>query len=537
MRRSLADDHFDEEFRGSRRGELRGLPGGNSVPSEGDWNHWRSRFVEGSPSPASSAPATSAPSPELSATPSPISKEEREWIEEEAAPLATEDEKKIYLDLPSPSQRTQFRAEFWRTREKEGAKAPFGPGFKNLYETRFRLAEEKYGGWKSDQGRTVLSFGVPAQVLPIECPGEFRPIQIWVLAAAPGQPEPPRLVYYRDFEGGPWKLWTPVIGEDALRVAGPKADCRPEVRESLQAALRALRAPGASGILDEVGQLTAFRQPPENDWNQWKTRLAGNGARPSPSPIGVSPAAAEAPVSPARKLTRSDRSQLAKALPEKYREWLSDVEMIMTDAERDVFLQVKDNIERDKFIEEFWRRRSIDKDGVRTNFREVYRARTEYAKENFKNLWSDAAKVYVLNGPPDAIIPIDCSEVFVPIRIWYYERLESLRSKAYLIFYEPYGVPAIGSSGFRSTESRSSRSAEPTTLASRKPLLRRPHRATGDRRRKRNPGKRRRSSSPRRCAARARCWWTGPVGVSWMLSTPRVRWRRATSSPGPSSCT
>ncbi len=299
----------------------------------------------------------------------------------------------------------------------------------------------KYGGWKSDQGRTVLTFGVPAQVLPIECPGEFRPIQIWVLAAAPGQPEPPRLVYYRDFEGGPWKLWTPVIGEDALRVAGPKADCRPEVRESLQAALRALRAPGASGILDEVGQLTAFRQPPENDWNQWKTRLAGNGAPPGPSPIGVSPAAAEAPVSPARKLTRSDRLQLAKALPEKYREWLSDVEMIMTDTERDVFLQVKDNIERDKFIEEFWRRRSIDKDGVRTNFREVYRARTEYAKENFKNLWSDAAKVYVLNGPPDAIIPIDCSEVFVPIRIWYYERLESLRSKAYLIFYEPYGVP------------------------------------------------------------------------------------------------
>ncbi len=33
MRRSLADDHFDEGFRESRRGELRGLPGGNSVSS------------------------------------------------------------------------------------------------------------------------------------------------------------------------------------------------------------------------------------------------------------------------------------------------------------------------------------------------------------------------------------------------------------------------------------------------------------------------------------------------------------------------
>jgi Ca-activated chloride channel family protein len=62
------------------------------------------------------------------------------------------------------------------------------------------------------------------------------------------------------------------------------------------------------------------------------------------------------------------------------------------------------------------------------------------AKEQFKNLNTDRAKVLIINGPPDAVVPIDCPEVFVPIQIWYYDRLESLRSKVYLIFYAPYGV-------------------------------------------------------------------------------------------------
>ena len=51
--------------------------------------------------------------------------------------------------------------------------------------------------------------------------------------------------------------------------------------------------------------------------------------------------------------------------------------------------------------------------------------------------------MFVLNGPPDAVVVIDCQDIYVPMQIWYYERLEILKSKAYLIFYEPYGSPAI----------------------------------------------------------------------------------------------
>src|SRR5258706_6054503 len=99
--------------------------------------------------------ASEEPPRNESATPSPLSKEEREWVTEIVAPLLTPEEKKLYLGLPTPSERTSFRDEFWRVRERDGLKPPFGPGFPRLYVQRLEAANEKYGGWKSDTGRIV----------------------------------------------------------------------------------------------------------------------------------------------------------------------------------------------------------------------------------------------------------------------------------------------------------------------------------------------------------------------------------------------
>lgn len=399
-----------------------------------------------------------------SVTPAPISKEEREWATEIVAPLMSPDEKKIYLGLPTPAERTSFRDEFWTIRERDGLKPPFGPGFKNLYMSRLEAATETYGGWKRDAGRIVLALGEPANVVTIDCPSTFRPIEVWTMSPTAIGNVPPRLVFYRDFASGPLKLWSPILGSGALMSAAasiaPPADpmgsrgqlagaysqrCSPQSPvipcehecEVLWPAIVAMENQGDLGASIALEKLAVFPAPPEGDWNRWRSRFVGGGSSAAPP---VPSAKAEPPAPASRKLSKADRKELEAKLPERYREWLDDVGLIITERERDIFLQVGDNVERDKFIEEFWRRRSIDKDGIRTNFREVFRDRVEYAKENFKNLNSDAAKVYILNGPPDAVIPVNCPEVFVPIRIWYYERLEALRNKVYLIFYKVYGM-------------------------------------------------------------------------------------------------
>jgi Ca-activated chloride channel family protein len=394
---------------------------------------------------------------------SPLSREEREWIEDIVAPLATPEEKKTYLSLPAPYQRSAFREEFWRIREKEGLKAPFGPGFKNLYEQRLALANEKYDGWRSDAGRIVLARGEPLQVVSIDCPDVYRPIEVWTLAAAPDKTSTLTLIFYRDFAGGPRKLWTPILGGEAL-LSPAKSGSGQSLSQGFLArcgtASRSIEAPcskecdvlypayagqrqqGDLAAFSDLATFTRYPEPVEADWDRWRTRFVEGGvlSKEKKAELTLESPKAEAPSSPARKLTKEERKKLTAALPERYREWLSEVEIVITDAERDVFLQIKEDVDRQKFIDEFWRRRSVDKDGIRTNFREIFERRIEYCKENFKSLSSDASKVLLLNGPPDAVIAINCEELFVPIRIWYYERLEALKSKVYLIFYKRYAM-------------------------------------------------------------------------------------------------
>ncbi|MGE5347566.1 MAG: VWA domain-containing protein, partial [Acidithiobacillales bacterium] len=155
-----------------------------------------------------------------------------------------------------------------------------------------------------------------------------------------------------------------------------------------------------------------------------------------PAPVATPP-----PVLVSNKpLTGKERKRLEEALPEKYKAFLEEVDPIITDLERDTLLRLTSDYQRDRFIEEFWKRRSVGPDGLRVEFRSIYELRIEQARELFKNLRCDQARIYIVHGPPDARRKIDCTDVLYPIELWYYERLESLQmSKVLLIFYQPFG--------------------------------------------------------------------------------------------------
>ncbi len=90
-----------------------------------------------------------------------------------------------------------------------------------------------------------------------------------------------------------------------------------------------------------------------------------------------------------------------------YRKWLEeDVAYIITDEEREVFLNLGSPEEKESFIEQFWRRRDPDPETMENEFREEHYRRIAYANDHFSvglpGWKSDRGRIYILHGPPDS---------------------------------------------------------------------------------------------------------------------------------------
>src|SRR4026209_1755323 len=99
---------------------------------------------------------------------------------------------------------------------------------------------------------------------------------------------------------------------------------------------------------------------------------------------------------------RNVKPELKKA----YKDWLDeDVTYIITDEERKAFKKLANDDERERFIEEFWRRRDPDPDTDENEFKEEYYERIAYANENFASGipgWkSDRGRIWIMYGKPD----------------------------------------------------------------------------------------------------------------------------------------
>jgi GWxTD domain-containing protein len=99
---------------------------------------------------------------------------------------------------------------------------------------------------------------------------------------------------------------------------------------------------------------------------------------------------------------RNVKPELKKA----YKDWLEkDVTYVITDEERKAFKKLATDDERERFIEEFWRRRDPDPDTDENEFKEEYYERIAYANEHFSSGipgWkTDRGRIWIMYGKPD----------------------------------------------------------------------------------------------------------------------------------------
>jgi GWxTD domain-containing protein len=158
-----------------------------------------------------------------------------------------------------------------------------------------------------------------------------------------------------------------------------------------------------------------------------------------------------------KKQNASKKSQreLMKELAPAYKKWLNDdVIYIITPEERQAFLTLSTNEEREQFIEQFWARRNPDPDSPENAFKEEHYRRIAYANEHFSSGipgWkTDRGRIYITWGKPDEIEAHDGGGSYdrpmdegggqtetYPFEHWRYRYLEGIGENVELEFVDP----------------------------------------------------------------------------------------------------
>jgi len=126
--------------------------------------------------------------------------------------------------------------------------------------------------------------------------------------------------------------------------------------------------------------------------------------------------------------TQNKKKEKLPPVPEKYRKWLEEeVGYIITPVEREIFLKLKNDREREMFIEAFWKHRDPVPETEENEFKIEHYKRLEYVnkyfgRESTKPGWkTDRGRIYLILGPPNDIQHIDGKSEIYNCEIWFYQ--------------------------------------------------------------------------------------------------------------------
>ncbi|MEM8960207.1 MAG: VWA domain-containing protein [Acidobacteriota bacterium] len=158
--------------------------------------------------------------------------------------------------------------------------------------------------------------------------------------------------------------------------------------------------------------------------------------------------------------------ELPESLPDKYRAWLVEVDILISDEELALFLSLDKDYRRDAFIKQFWSERRGYDESLRREFEEDYKRRVQESLAQFGNLKDPRARHALINGWPDMYVEVTCRSELWPIEIFFYAPKGRFNPiPVAVIFYKPWGVgnwrrwdPFEGEEVFRNDQSMAGRS-------------------------------------------------------------------------------
>jgi len=148
------------------------------------------------------------------------------------------------------------------------------------------------------------------------------------------------------------------------------------------------------------------------------------------------------------QLSKKQKKVKIKNLDNKYKHWWSIIYHISTDEERDVFLKLGNNRDRDIFIKTFWQQRDPTPGTEENEFKNEIETRFAYVEKYFSRGTSragwltDMGKFYMMLGKPTSIERFDSKPGIYPAQVWYYHGDPSLGLPPMftVTFYKPYNT-------------------------------------------------------------------------------------------------
>jgi GWxTD domain-containing protein len=199
-----------------------------------------------------------------------LNPEHRTWLEEEVVYIITDQERDVFLSLPTIQDRQGFIDAFWERRDPDPA-TPANE-FKDEHYERLDYANRIFSrdaprpGWKTDMGRFWIILGKPHEIQRYDGLNDIVTTQVWFYNGDPKYGQPPRfnLVFFKQEDIGEYELYSPLgDGPEALLRAGSGAYFRTDQNAAVDVlevtSMDLARASLTVDLTEPVGNFLAAR--------------------------------------------------------------------------------------------------------------------------------------------------------------------------------------------------------------------------------------------------------------------------------------
>jgi GWxTD domain-containing protein len=134
-----------------------------------------------------------------------------------------------------------------------------------------------------------------------------------------------------------------------------------------------------------------------------------------------------------------------KTLDPQYQDFLKLVTYLISPAEREVFLELTDNRDRDIFITDFWKLRDPTPGTPANEYRDEILRRFDYVNKRFASgrpgWMTDRGRIYMILGEPVSYDRYPGKQGIIPCEVWYYytDGTKDLPTHFGLVFFQKHG--------------------------------------------------------------------------------------------------